>query len=966
MEKDGFKRALVLQVAISILISAIPIKAADSPIFSLNANDWKMQSSVTDTRSGSVISGRTFTPTGWYTVKVPCTVMDGLMQAGYYGAGYDPFYSNNLASVSSTIFNNAWWYRKEFTIPAAENGKRIWLNFKGINYKADIWVNSTQIANNGSIIGTFREYELDITGNVVCDGTTKNVVAVLVPKVNYAADLAIFFVDWNPAPPDANMGIWSDVFLTTSGAVTVRNPHVVSTVDANLAAAHLTVVAEVSNSTASAVSGTVNGTITGPGGTNITFSQGVSLAANEKLKRVTFASGSFSQLNISTPQLWWPWQMGAQNLHTLTLGFTANSTVSDQVSHQFGIRQITSQLMNSTSRKFFVNGKAILIRGAAQCPDLFLRRTTARQQAVAAYIRELNLNTVRLEGKFEDETYFALMDQLGVLIDAGWCCCDRWQESASWTASEKTIAYESLKSQIRRLRIHPCMMLWRNGSDNEPIAEVKTQYESILSDLQWPNVVQASAATDGCKMRGPYEWVPPSYWYTDNANGGAFGFNSETSPGAAPPPLESLQKFIPANKLWPASDIWDYHCNGQSFGGGQFTNLSIFNGALNARYGAGKNLADYCMKSQVASYESHRAEMEAFGRNKYTATGQIQWMLENAWPSMFWHLYDYYLNPCGSYFGTKLACEPLHIQYSYDNKTIVVVNSYYTAYANLTAKVDVYNLDGTNKYTNTVNAINVAADGVTTALTLPTITGLTSAYFLRLELKNGSSTVSVNSYALSTTSDVLNYGANQWFYTPTSSYANLTALQTLPAATLTCTNTITHNGAEDFNDVTVTNTGSGIAFGVYLTIKKGAAGDLILPIRWQDNLFMLLPGETRTVRATYLVTDLGGAVPVITTTCYNNGGVTTAVQGRPIAETHSLSAESMDMKTVTSASQVRFCFPSNAAHSISLCKLSGKTVALHSGYGDWIVPANTLADGVYFFRGHIGNRLISSKLILNN
>jgi exo-1,4-beta-D-glucosaminidase len=74
------------------------------------------------------------------------------------------------------------------------------------------------------------------------------------------------------------------------------------------------------------------------------------------------------------------------------------------------------------------------------------------------------------------------------------------------------------------------------------------------------------------------------------------------------------------------------------------------------------------------AYEAHRAMMEVYGRNKYTSTGIIQWMLNNAWSSMIWHLYDWYLRPRGSYFGVKKACEPLHLQYSYDERLAFPVN----------------------------------------------------------------------------------------------------------------------------------------------------------------------------------------------------------------------------------------------------------------------------------------------------
>ena len=182
----------------------------------------------------------------------------------------------------------------------------------------------------------------------------------------------------------------------------------------------------------------------------------------------------------------------------------------------------------------------------------------------------------------------------------------------------------------------------------------------------------------GVKMTGPYEYIAPSYWYLDTKFGGAHGFNTETSPGPAPPPIESLRRMLPEDKLWPINPAWDYHA-----GGGAFKDIHVFTEALNARYGTAASVEDYARKAQMMAYEGHRAMFEAFGRNKYTSTGVIQWMLNNAWPGLIWHLYDWYLRPGGSYFGAKKANQPLHVQYSYDDRSVVVVNSFYQPFTRM-------------------------------------------------------------------------------------------------------------------------------------------------------------------------------------------------------------------------------------------------------------------------------------------
>jgi exo-1,4-beta-D-glucosaminidase len=235
-------------------------------------------------------------------------------------------------------------------------------------------------------------------------------------------------------------------------------------------------------------------------------------------------------------------------------------------------------------------------------------------------------------------------------------------------------------------------------------------------------------------MTGPYLYVAPPYWFEDTKYGGAHGFNTETGPGPAIPPVESLRRMLPRDHLWPIDSYWDYHAEGR-----EFRNMELYQEAVDARYGPSANVEEYAQKAQVNGYEAYRSMYEAFGRNKYTATGIIGWMLNSAWPSLHYHIYDYYLRQGGAYFGTKKANEPLHAQYSYDDRSIVIVNSYYQAYKALKLSARVYNLDMSEKFSKET-AIDVDPDSSTRVFQIPDIKGLTPTYFLSLRLTdmNGS------------------------------------------------------------------------------------------------------------------------------------------------------------------------------------------------------------------------------------
>jgi exo-1,4-beta-D-glucosaminidase len=657
------------------------------------------------------------------------------------------------------------------------------------------------------------------------------------------------------------MGLWRDVYVTASGPVALRHPHVVTHFDLpSLQTAHLTVTGDLHNASQQPLRGTLRGQIE-----NIQFSQPVELGAGES-KVVTFAPERFPQLNMKQPRVWWPAQLGPQDLYELKMEFEVDGRVSDRQAIRFGIRQVTSELNEKGYRVFKINGQKILIRGAGWAPDMLLRSTPERQEAEIRYVRDMNLNAIRMEGKIENEHFLELCDRYGILIQAGWCCCDHWEKWEDWDAEDYTVSAESLKDQIRLLRSHPCLFDWLNGSDGPPPPKVEEMYIKILQELQWPNPFQSSATAKptpvsgptGLKMTGPYEYVPPSYWLTDTERGGAHGYNTETSPGPAIPPLGSLRMMLPAEHLWPIDEYWNFHA-----GGGAFSSLKVFTEALNARYGTAATLEDYVQKAQVMAYEGQRAMFEAFGRNKYTSTGVIQWMLNNAWPSMIWHLYDYYLRPGGGYFGSKKACELLHVQYSYDDRSIVVVNSSYKPFAGMKVTATVYNLDLAEKFKRDAT-LDVAPDSSTRVFVLPELSGLTTTYFLKLTLRDSAGkVVSSNFYWLSTAPEVLDWEKSKWYYTPTKSFADFTALQNLPKVELEVASRFVHEKQEGVARVAVTNRGPHLAFFVHLRITKGRGGEELLPILWEDNYFSLLPGEKREVTATYRVADLDGAHPVV-------------------------------------------------------------------------------------------------------
>jgi exo-1,4-beta-D-glucosaminidase len=247
----------------------------------------------------------------------------------------------------------------------------------------------------------------------------------------------------------------------------------------------------------------------------------------------------------------------------------------------------------------------------------------------------------------------------------------------------------------------------------------------------------------------------------------------------------------------------------------------------------------------------------------------IQWMLNNAWPSMIWHLYDFYLRPGGGYFGAKKSMEALHPVYGYDDHSIWIVSSQYVDAKGLKLTTKVLNLDTSEKFSQQTS-LDAAADSTNKVLNLPDIDGLSQTYFLVLRVEDASGKLlGSNFYWLSSKPETLDWEKSNWYTTPTASYADYTALAQLPKVKLNLAHHTERKGEEAITHVTLQNPSKSLAFFVRLKVAKGKGGDEILPVVWQDNYVSLLPGERRELTATYKVREMGAAQPVVEVSGWN-------------------------------------------------------------------------------------------------
>jgi exo-1,4-beta-D-glucosaminidase len=850
---------LRLSVALLCAAGSAPAGANDAGGRLPLDRGWQLRSSAEVAADGAALSKPGLATDGWHAASVPGTVVGSMVANGSYP---DPFFGMNLRKLPGATypvaknfsllpmpedspFRRSWWYRTEFDLPPSAAGRSLRLHLDGVNYRANVWMNGEKVAAAKDVVGAFRRHELDVTKAAKTGARNALAVEVFAPE---PTDLAFNWVDWNPMPPDKNMGLWGPVYITDSGPLALRNPLVASRLDLpSLASADLTITAEVWNATDEPVKGTLRGAIGA-----IRFSRDVALGPKQRTT-VRFTPADAPALSVRNPRVWWPHRMGAQELYTLALDLDADGKPSDSLQVPFGIQDMASEITAEGHRLFKVNGRPVLIRGGGWSSDMMLRRDPARLDAQIRYVRDMGLNTIRLEGKLESEEFYDLADRYGILVIAGWCCCDHWEKWEDWDGEDHWVAVESLRDQILRLRNRPSVLAWFNGSDFAPPPPVERAYLGVLRDAEWPKAIVSNAreawsaaGPSGVKMAGPYDYVPPSYWLADSSKaGGAFGFSTEATGGMGVPPIESLRQMLPADKLWPINEDWKFHAGGQ-----EFADIDLFVAALEARYGKATGAEDFARKAQALAYEGDRAMFEGFARNKYRSTGVVQWMLNNAWPSIIWNLFDAYLRPGGAYFGTKTACRPLHVQYSYDDRSVVVVDDRHQAAGGLKVTATVMDLGLKPSFARS-QVVDVPADGVVRAMTLPDPKDAGPTYFVKLDLHDAAGrALDSNFYWLSSKPDVMDWAKSDWFHVPVTSHADLTALARLPSTRLSVAARAAQSTPEGRQAVVrVRNEGRGLAFQVRLKLTR--AGTDVLPVLWEDNYFALLPGETREVRVSY-------------------------------------------------------------------------------------------------------------------
>jgi hypothetical protein len=818
-----------------------PMMRPDSRL-DLAGGAWKLQRDSLVNADGSALSRTGFHDSDWMIATVPGTVL-----ASYYNAGAlpDPNFGDNQAMISDSFFYADFWYRTEFIAPVTPTGGHVWLNFDGINWKADVFLNGTRI---GRIDGAFTRGRFDVSSQLhpgkpnalavriiknatpgsinekTADTTGKNGGALGADNPTFHSSVGW---DWIPTIRGRNTGIWSDVWLKSSGPVTIEDPFVKTTLPLpDTSSADVALDFTLRNHDTQTISGTLRGRFG-----DAAFETAVTLAPSE--------SKTIKQLlHLQNPKLWWPNGYGEPNLYDVDAKFETASGISDTTSFKTGVRQFTYS-EEGGALKIWVNGRRFVPRGGNWGFGESMLRYRGREfEAAVRYHRDMNFTMIRnWVGQMGDDAFFEACDRNGIVVWQDFWLANPWDGP---NPDDNALFLRNVDDFVRRIRNHPSVGLYCGRNEGYPPEVLETGIRKILAESHPGLYYIPSSADDGVSGHGPYQVMPTKYYFTQRATP---KLHSELGmPNIVT--LDSLRAMMPEADLWPQGRMWglhDFTMHGAQAG-------DEFKKRLETSYGGATNVADWVKLAQFVNYDGHRAMFEAQGKNRM---GLLIWMSHPAWPSLTWQTYDYFLEPTAAYFGPKKASEPLHIQWNPVTDSVEVVNYSGGDRKGLTAHVEVRNTDGTVQWEKT-SSIDSKEDSVESPIKMEYPATLTPVQFIRLQLTDGGHIVSTNFYLRGAD------GAERYV-----------AIRDMPKARVEVGYGVEQRDGLWHLVTDLHNVSETPALMVKVKAVRETTGDRILPVLYSDNYVALMPGERRTIITEFRDADTRGEKPRIVVEGFN-------------------------------------------------------------------------------------------------
>ena len=826
---------------------------------------WQMRRANELKSAGEEISQASYKTADWKQAIVPGTALNSLVANGEFP---EPYFGQNNMRVNKLIPDIAdagrefyhFWYRTTFNVPKDFKGKKVWIKFDGINYLADIWLNGQKL---GNIKGMFLQKTFDITDMVKLND--KNCLAVSVEPVEFPGTMQsrnkentavnenknggdgqigknitmLMTAGWDftfhDGIRDRNTGIWRDVTVFATGAVTLQHPFVKSSLPIpQVSPARETISVEVTNNSTQTKAVELIAEVEN---TAIGIHKKLNLQAGEKHK-LELTPEEYSQLNIDNPKLWWPINKGEQHLYTVNITAKADGQVSDVVSKRFGIRDIRSDRNTpDQSRIFYVNGKRLFIRGSNWIPEAMLRTSPERTYAQLRYTKQAGINMLRLWGGgiSESDYFFDLCDEMGFLV---WH--EFWMTGDTNPPADSALYFSNVRSTIKRIRNHPSLAYYVSSNEQDNILDIKP----ILDKLDGTRGYQFQSECCGVHDGSPYKYENPMQYYDNSAsNRGSRidGFCPEYGT-ACLPVIESLRRMMPAKDLWPINTTtWNY------LDGNGFHNMTTKYQTAVEQYGTPNTIDDYAEKGQLVGAVAYRSLWENWNYNKYEfgdrfASGVLFWYHNSPVPQVCSRMWDWYLEPTAALYFTQDALEPLHAQFDFLKNTVSVYNELYRGFEGLRVNFRLINMDMKTIVEKEAD-LNLDQDAVANDVLKIDIPAdkLSPVHFIKLELYDKDDNL---------ISDTFYWRSTDQYKGPWTVggplHGGFQTLQNLPATQLNCQVKTETKNEQTVYSVLLSNKSNTLAFFNRLKLVD-QNGALISPAFYSDNYFSMLPGETKKV-----------------------------------------------------------------------------------------------------------------------
>ncbi len=814
----------------------------------LSGGKWKIERASEVNAAGDAISSAGFADSSWVVATVPGTAL-----VSYWNAGAlpDPNFGDNQLMISESFFNSDFWYRDEFHVPSNFKKENLLLNFDGINWKADIFVNGK---NAGRIEGAFIRGQFDVS-SFIEPGKT-NAIAVLIHKNDnigiiteqtlstpdknggvLGADNPTYHAsvgwDWIPTIRGRNIGIWNDVYLVTKGYVTIKDPYVTTKLPLpDTTSADVSLELTLVNHKPEPVTGTLACSFG-----NVSFNQKVSLEANV-YKVLKFNTLTNEVLHIVNPKLWWPKGYGHQNLYDISIVFkNENGSVSDAVKFRSGIHEMhyteDNQILN-----IYINGRRFIGRGGNWgFSESNLEYRGREYDAAVAYHSDMNFTMIRnWVGQTADDKFYEACDRYGIMV---------WQDF--WLANpvdgpnpeNPRMFIDNATDLVKRIRNHPSVAIYVGRNEGNPPDVIDTALRSMIRELN-PGIHYISNSAFGVVSGGgPYRALPVRDYFL------LYGYNKLHSERGMPNVMtyESLKQMLPENAIWPQNNQWGLH--DYCYDGAQ--GASSFNQMIEKGFGPPANAKEFTELAQWINYNGYRAMFE--GRSSFRQ-GLLLWMSHPAWPSLVWQTYDYYLEPTAAYFGCKKASEPIHIQWNPVYNNVEVVNYSVGNKTGLKARAQIFNMDGTIQWEKETDLV-CKEDSTAKCFRLKFPESLSQVHFIKLTLSEGNRIISDN------------------FYWRGLEDGNYKALRKLPRIELTTTTTVKKESDKWLLTTTLRNNTKTPALMIRLKVTGKSSGSRLLPVFYSDNYISLMPGEEKIITMELKDADTRGEKPAVEISGFN-------------------------------------------------------------------------------------------------